>query len=60
MTASVMAVPVDDVIHESKITPRQPAHLLMLRNLTLRGFSANSLLEEPAVRARGLAYMPMG
>lgn len=34
-----------------------PAQLLMLRNLSLRGFSANSLLEDPATRRQTLDYI---
>ncbi len=37
-----------------------PAHLLMLRNLSLRGFSANALVENPATRQAALAYISEG
>ena len=37
-----------------------PAHLLMLRNLTLRGFSANAVLEDPRLRDRALTYISEG
>ena len=37
-----------------------PAHVLMLGNLTLRGFSANSLVDDPEQRAKALAYIADG
>jgi NADPH:quinone reductase len=37
-----------------------PAYLLMMPNITLRGFSANSLLAEPKQRAEVITYINQG